>query len=167
MFPSKRRSTRQYYRIEHMEQSDVSLLLFAQHIVTKQYIVMKLLRAYKDMRYSLETPAERQRCQLEALQRNRKFTSEVYIGLAEIGELDIFQGNMCIGKIIRQPTLDGLERDAEYGLLMHRLPDDRRLDSILKEEDDVSLRYYLQLLIKRVIHMHAKLPAPLVPADGI
>ena len=167
MFPSKRNTIRHFYRIEHMEQSDASLLLFAQNLVTKQNVVVKLLRMYKDVRYSLGTPAERLECQLEALRRNRKFTSGVYIGLAEICELDIFQGNMGISKIIRQPTLKKLDSDCEFGLLMHPLPSDRRLDSLLKEEDDVSLRYYLQILIKRLVHMHAKLPAPLVPADGI
>jgi hypothetical protein len=68
------------YNIEHIRQSECACLLFARHIVTKKRVVMKILYKYKDTRYSLATTEDRQKSQLEALQLNRMFTPEIYLG---------------------------------------------------------------------------------------
>ncbi len=174
-----------YYQIEDIRQSECALILFARHTLTSERIVMKILREYKDTRYSLATLDERQQCQLEALKRNRVFTPEVYIGLARIDYLELpqgcfpieeiiktstsgsinllglEQGRFSINEIIVNPTQEMLDRDAEYTLIMHQLPEKRCLDRLLSEESEDALIYYMRLLSKYVAHMHTYLIKPL------
>jgi len=174
-----------YYQTEDICQSECALILFTQHTLTSERIVMKILREYKDTRYSLATLKERQQCQLEALERNRVFTPEVYIGLARIDYLDLPQGRFAIEEIIRgstpggigllgleqgffpineiiaNPTQEILDHDAEYALVMCQLPEERRLDHLLSEESEDALIYYMRLLSKYVAHMHTYLIKPL------
>jgi aminoglycoside phosphotransferase family enzyme len=174
-----------YYQIEDIRQSECALILFARHTLTSERLVMKILREYKDTRYSLTTLDERQQCQLEALERNRVFTPEVYIGLARIDYLDLPQGRFAIEEIIRSstpggisllgleqgcfpieeiianPTQEILDHDAEYTLVMCQLPEERRLDHLLSEESEDALLDYMQLLSKYVAYMHTNLVKPL------
>ena len=174
-----------YYQIESTLQSECALILFARHTLTSESIVMKILREYKDTRYSLATREERQQCQLEALKRNRVFTPEVYIGLARIDYLELprecfpieeiiksstsgsinllglEQGRFSLNKIIVNPTQEMLDRDAEYALIMHQLPEERRLDHLLSEESEDILKDHMHFLSKYVAHMHTNLVMPL------
>ena len=68
-----------YYDIEDTQDSESAIILFTRHPATNQNIVMKMLRQYEDTRYSQLTLGERQSYQLEALEWNRKFTSDIYI----------------------------------------------------------------------------------------
>jgi len=145
------------YKIEDRRQSEHACLLFARHKKTNESIVIKILIEYKDARYSLATIDERQQCQLEALRWNRTFTPKVYIGLAHICDLDLHQGKMAIDEIIENPVQDMLDADTEYVLLMRQLPDSRRLDHVLIEEDNSSLQPYLRLLTKFIVHLHTNL----------
>src|SRR5713226_1150964 len=121
MIPLGPISANDYYEIEYIRQSGYSLLLFARHAVTSEHVVIKILRKYKDTVFSLETISERQQCQLEALHWNRVFTPKVYIGLAAICSLDLYQKSIGIDKVIINPTKEMLDPNAEYVLLMHQL----------------------------------------------
>lgn len=156
----------QYYKIEGKRYSECALVLFTRHMFTSEQVVMKVLREYKDTRFSLGTLGERQQCQLEALQRNRVFTPEVYIGLARICDIDLSQESISIGEVISNPTKAMLDANAEYALLMHQLPEDRRLDQLLKEEKDASLWRYVRLLTKYVARVHTDI-APASREDGV
>ncbi len=174
-----------YYQIEDARESECALILFARDTLTSERVVMKILRQYKDTRYSLATLYERQQCQLEALERNRVFTPEVYIGLARIDYLDLPQGRFAIEEIIRSstpggisllgleqgffpineiianPTQEILDHDAEYALAMCQLPEERRLDRLLSEESEDALLDFMHLLSKYVAYMHTNLVKPL------
>lgn len=118
---------------------------------------MKVLRGYKDTRYSLETPDKRQQCQLEALQRNRTYTPEVYLGLARIFDFSPPFDHIRIGELIENPSQEILDPGAEYALLMEQLPDDRKLDSLLQTDDAAFVRHLVRVLAEYVAHMHVKL----------
>ena len=156
-----------YYKIEDTQQSECALVLFTQHALTSECLVMKVLREYKDTRYKLETMGKRQQCQLEALQQNRVFTPEVYIGLARIDTLDLDQKSICIDEIIKDPTQEVLDPGAEYALIMQQLPEDRRLDYLLKEKEDTVLGSYIGLLVRHVAYMHMHLVASVPSEDGV
>ncbi len=160
-------STTQYYKIEYIRKSETAWLLFVRpmDIDTKERFVLKILCRYKDTRYNLETVDERQKCQLEALQWNRTFTPDVYIGLARISDWYKHQKKIGIDEIITDPTREMLVRGADYALVMHQLPMDRRLDYLLNKESKASLRHYVQLLTKRLVQIHETL-APLSIEDG-
>jgi len=135
---------------------------------------MKILREYKDTRYSLETVEKRQRCQLEAIRRNRLFTPEVYVGLgridyfeleqgkfhiseviksptqADISCLDLQRGSFSIKEIISNPTKDMLDPGAEYALVMEELPQPRKLAHLLEQGDESLLQQLTRLLIERI-----------------
>jgi aminoglycoside phosphotransferase family enzyme len=117
----------------------------------------------------LELRSERQRCQLEALKWNKVFTQNVYIGLARIytSDLDNLQsgGIIELGEVIEESNLvqETLDRDADYALLMRRLPDNRRLDILLEEEDENIRLDYAKLVIDRVIEVHEGLPLSTYP----
>jgi aminoglycoside phosphotransferase family enzyme len=141
-------------KIMGSRQSQSSLLLFTQDMNTGTDVVIKKLCGYKDTRYHLETLLERQQCQLNALRRNKEFTPEIYIALAPLHLLDMHQGIVCIGKAIDDLAEEQLDPDAEYVLLIQKLPDDRRLDSLLDKEDEVSLHSYILTLVGYIANMH-------------
>jgi len=177
------------YQIEDLRQSECALILFARNILTSDRVVIKILREYKDTRYSLETVGKRQQCQLEALKRNRVFTPEVYIGLAcidylelpqgcfsieeiiksstsgSINLLGLEQGHFSINEIIVNPTQEMLDRDAEYALIMHQLSEERCLDHLLSEKSEDILKDHMHYLSKYVAHMHTNLVMPLASVE--
>ncbi len=146
-----------YYEIEGSQQSECALVLFTRHMLTSERVVMKVLSRYKDTRYSLETVSERQQCQLEALQRNRVFAPEVYIGLARIHELDLCRECILIDDVVRYPSKEMFDPGVEYALIMRPLPEERHLDRLLKEESKEALADYMHLLSRYVAHVHTNL----------
>ncbi|GAC1665798.1 MAG: hypothetical protein NVS9B9_26800 [Ktedonobacteraceae bacterium] len=119
--------------------SPSALLFLVTHAAKRQQLVVKMLRPYKDTRYSLKTPNERQQCLLEALKRNRVFTPELYVGLAPLYHLDLPQRTISIGEIMEHPTKESLDADTEYVLLMKPQDCDYRLDCLLAKGEYNSL----------------------------
>ena len=154
-----RASTYDYYKIEHLRQTNTSWLMFIRHTVTNKRLVIKLLQEYQDVRYSLKTIAERQECQLEALRWNRHFTPKVYFGLARMVELKLDQKIVGIGEIIQHPKQEILENDAEYVLLMRQLPKSRRLDQLLKAKDKAAVYEHVRHVTAHIAGMHNRLKA--------
>lgn len=148
------------YSIEEIRPSEHATVLFTRQTLSSKRFVMKLLSDYKDTRYSLETTEKRQECQLQALERNRKFSPGIYVGLAKIGDID--PQKICIEEILESPTSSMLEPNADYALIMHRLPEDRSLVSLLEKENSAIIQQHMRLLTKHVAHMHKELlTAPL------
>ena len=166
--PSISSSVRHYYLIKALHKSECSLILFTRNADTDEPLVMKILLDYKDARYSLETIGKRQKCQLRALARNRVYTpgGEVYIGLAHIEDLDLPQSRILIDEIIYSPTQEMLDSNAEYALVMHQLPEERRLDRILSEENSDTLEKYIHLLSQYVSYIHTYFATPLVADES-
>jgi aminoglycoside phosphotransferase family enzyme len=164
--PANCSCTPQCYRIENIRRSESALLIFVQHVVTNEQFVIKMLREYKDTRYSLETMSKRQECQLEALRWNRLFTPNFYIGLARVYDWEQDQNFITIDEIIERPTRKMLIPGAEYALVMDRLRDDWRLDTLLCEENEELGQCYLQFLTQRVVSIHTELDA-LPIEDGV
>ncbi|MDQ2906309.1 MAG: hypothetical protein ABI456_12600 [Ktedonobacteraceae bacterium] len=164
-------SQRSYYTIDFVQYSETTLLLFTALKVTKeQRIVIKILRNYKDTRFNLETPAKRLQCQLNALQLNAKYTNQVYIGIAPIYSTRLSQKprQIALGKIIKDPHVSALDPTIEYALLMHELPKERQLDSLLMKETPEALLGYLCGLSTYIGHMHKRLkPLSACDKDGI
>lgn len=148
-------STSQVYVIVDTKVSEHAVVLFTKEANTSERRVMKLLRHYKDTRYDLGTLEKRQRCQLEALWRNRAFSPEIYIGLAPVRKIE--QPHIYIGDIVTCPTLSELEPDAEYVLIMDELPEERSLVSLLKESDSATWRKHIRLLTEHIANIHKKL----------
>lgn len=114
---------------------------------------MKILNNYKDIRYSLETVEKRQLCQLDALRWNRKFTNDVYLGLAQVVDPNE-KKQICIGEIIKHPTREELDPNAEYALLMEELPRERRLDHLLRRDNVLFSKPYTSVLARYMAAMH-------------
>ena len=146
------------YKILDKRVSECALVLFSLS-QNDELVVIKILREYQDTRYSLANLKERQRCQIEALKRNRVFTPEIYIGLVPVHRYDPGQGWIEIGNAVEHPTEKSLDPDKEYALLMHRLPEDRRLDVLLKDEN--SLWQHVQILTEHIVYVHTKLISPI------
>ncbi len=143
------------YKIVTRQASESAWIFFVEEPGTSKSLVMKVLRPYSDFRYHLSDVTERLQCQIEALDQNRIFTPEVYIGLARLYNRPIAEDHILIGKIIQYPVEVELEPDAEYALVMERLPDERRLDQLLKgPEDDV--QEYLIVLIRHIALLHTQ-----------
>lgn len=157
-------SIRQFYKIEYIRKSENAWLLFVRHMSTEKNFVLKILCKYKDTRYGLETVVDRQQCQLEALQWNRVFTPEVYVGLARICDINLNREIIVIDDIIANLT-ETLDQCSEYTLVMRQLPMEWRLDLLLNKESIFSLRCYVHLLTKRLMQIHLKInPLPIEDA---
>src|SRR2546421_3079352 len=154
---SNRNSVLHCYKIEDMRQSETAWVLFTRHMTTKQCFVMKILKSYKDTRYSLEDVNNRQQCQLEALHWNRIFTPGIYLGLGCIHDLDLHRKLVSLEEIIRNPTKERLHPYSDYALIMHQLPSDRRLDCILSEESASYCKLYIKALVRRISEIHEDL----------
>jgi aminoglycoside phosphotransferase family enzyme len=74
------------YRVEKTIHSASAIIIFVRNPHTNEQVVLKVLREMKDERYDLSSKEKRQQCQIEALDCNPKFTSDVYLGLAHIRE---------------------------------------------------------------------------------
>jgi aminoglycoside phosphotransferase family enzyme len=126
-------------QIADWNSTPAALLFLVDHKVSGQRLVIKILRPYRDTRYNLETLSERQQCLLEALERNRVFTPELYIGLAPLYNLGLSQGTISIGEVMEYPTASSLDADTEYVLLMKPQEQETRLDYLLARGEFASL----------------------------
>lgn len=141
------------YTITNRQASESAWIFFTSDPVTFKPLVMKVLRPYSDTRYNLLDVTARQQCQLEAYQQNCIFTPEVYVGLARLHNQPFEEDHILIGEIIQHPTQATLEQDAEYALIMERLPDDRRLDQLVKGDEHV-VQDFLYTLTSHIAYLH-------------
>jgi aminoglycoside phosphotransferase family enzyme len=153
------------YTITNRQASESAWIFFARNPSTSKSLVVKVLRPYSDMRYNLSTVIQRQWCQLEAFQQNRIFTPEVYIGLARLHNQPSEEDHILIGDIIQHPTQAVLEQGAEYALIMERLPDDRRLDQLLKG-NEYAVHDFLYTLTSHIASLHAYRTPSLTEAES-
>jgi aminoglycoside phosphotransferase family enzyme len=128
-------------------------------------VVIKILQAYQDTRYSLATQQERLECQLEALGQNRRFTPGVYLGLAQMEAFDLQQGLITLGHVMVHPGQQAPESEHEYALVMHRLPEANRLDVILGKGPK-RLQKPLHMLATRIASLHQDVASPLSQEEG-
>ena len=158
-----------YYKIDNVRKAENASLFFTRNAKSNEHVVMKILNNYKDIRYSLETVRKRQFCQLDALQWNRRLTKDVYLGLAQVVDPNV-RKQICIGEIIENPTLEELDPNAEYALLMEELPGERRLDQLLKRDNVLSNKYYASVLARymaAMYHIYGEHEAPsLASSEG-
>lgn len=153
------------YQIAEVQQSECALVIFARHKQSSTQVVIKILRAYQDTRYNLATPQERQQCQLEALRQNRRLTPGVYLGLAQVEELNLEKNRLALGQVIVYPCQETLESEREYALVMHRLPAENRLDVVLQKSEK-ALQKPLRLLARRTAFLHLSVAPPLSQESG-
>ena len=139
-------------QISDWNKSPSAQLFLVWHETTGQQLVIKMLCPYQDTRYSLETLSKRQQCLLEALQRNRVFTPELYIGLAPLYHLNLKQKTISIGDVMENPTSESLDKHTEYVLLMKPQDQDTRLDYVLNKGNTASLMPLVQYVVG--IHKH-------------
>jgi aminoglycoside phosphotransferase family enzyme len=162
-------TTRICFSIEQELPTGPALILFARNTQTDESIVIKKLHEYEDARYNLKTRDERHNCLIEALKWNSRFTSNVYIGLGricgELNGLNLSPGQIYLDQIVREPDKELLDPDAEYGLLMVRLPDERRLDNLLKSEEAATLWSLIDQLLEYIADVHKNGAAPATRAD--
>lgn len=140
-----------YYEIIGKRESENASCLFVRNSSGEDFVI-KLLHEYGDSRYSLKTLGERQLCQLEALQSNRRYAPQVYFGVARLYERD--DHRISIGEIMHDPTEADIDPNVEYVLLMEKLADNGRLDYLLQTQDEEMLWQYIQLLTEYVIRIH-------------
>jgi aminoglycoside phosphotransferase family enzyme len=137
------------YTITSRQASESAWIFFITDTSTFKPMVAKVLRPYSDLRYNLSTVTERQRCQFEAYQQNRNFTPDVYIGMARLLNQPCEKDHILIGDIIQHPIQAALEQDAEYALIMERLPDERRLDQLLEGDHNI-VQCLLDILTRHI-----------------
>jgi len=165
LIPANSISIRHCYYIESLQKTSSAYLLFAKQKESQESFAIKILRRYQDTRYSMGTANERQQYQLEALHWNSMFAPGVYIGLARIHDWDFYQNILILGESIANPTKEKLDPKAEYALVMHSLPRERRLDFLLKNDNKITLQRHIRLLAEYVAYMHEKLTGPPVTGE--
>ncbi len=150
------------------------------HDGVEQTVVLKALRAYEDERYHYYTPQARLMCQKEAFSKNHKITPGIYRGLGRILQptRQEFEDKVRNGESLRirlenimqdSEEIEHLStRDGEYALIMSHLPQEQRLDHLLREENTEKQAELLRLLVKRIAEMHKDFqsPVPLEDEDG-
>ncbi len=163
------------YEIRKTRSSESAMIFFAYCLDTKQRIVIKVLRDYKDTRYNLTDPQKRLECQIEALQWNQKFTPDIYLGLGRIvkpGLSSLMQNAKensphHTRRIIIEDITDDIQQlstitnpGQEYALIMERLPKERRLDYLLRQRNTGAIYEILGTLVTRIVEMHEFAPYP-------
>ena len=153
------------YKIEGRQASESAWIFFVRDPYISKPLVMKVLRPYSDMRYNLSSVTERRLCQLEAFRQNSIFTPEAYRGLARLYNQPSKEDQILIGDIIHHPTQAVLEQEAEYALIMEHLPEERRLDQLLKGDEN-SVQAYLHTLISHIAFLHERRAPALTAEDS-
>lgn len=143
-----------YYYAKKIFESETTLLLLIGEPSNYQQFVIKKLKEYQDLRYQMATPDERQQCQLEALEQNRRFTHDVYVGMARLYSYDIDKEEAYLGEIIEKPHKSRLDKDADYVLVMKYLPETSRLNCLLNTKHTSTIRQYIELLAEAIAKMH-------------
>lgn len=135
-----------YCTVKGAKETESAWILFVQDDITGQSLVIKVLRPINDSRYgNMRDISRRHECQLEALHWNTLFTPDIYIGLASVLGLDSAQRRLILGEIIEQVAQsERLVVGAEYGLVMHPLPQNRQLDHLLKKTNAETYQDYTQ-----------------------
>ena len=141
----------QYYKVDDIHFSENAVLLFCYNMAIKR------LLAYKDQRYNQEIMRDRQQCLIEGLEWNRKFTSGVHIGLARIYDWRLKNREIGLGKELANPRLEDLDPEAEYVLVMRKLPKDYRLDRLLRTGTSISHQFNARLLSQQLAKIHENL----------
>lgn len=138
----------QPYHIKDLKCSENAWLIFNTHKV------IKILRPYDDCRYSLKERQNRHKCLLEGLKWNRKFTRSLHLGLARYCSLAPSRLTITLGEVLANPKLNDLDPDAEYALVMNKLPVENRLDVLLKNSDINSREHYRSKLVRFLVSLH-------------
>lgn len=156
-----------FYDIEEVKVSESAWVLFTRQSNSREEVVMKVLRDYKDDRYSLKERAERHRCQVKAVKVNRAITRGVHQGLARINDIYVDQRRISIGPLIEEPVEGNLDETGEYALLMRKLPEDRCLERLLSV-DKMNCRGYVERLVEYIVELHKRQQKhPLVSEEEI
>jgi aminoglycoside phosphotransferase family enzyme len=142
------------YNANPIFESETTLLLVISNTSNDPKYVIKILKEYKDLRYQMATPDERQQCQLEALEQNRRFTPDVYLGLARLHCWDRENKNVNLGEIIAKPDQNSLDKGADYVLVMKYLQETRRLDCLLHAKPISNLMEHMELLGEVIAKIH-------------
>lgn len=147
--------TEQYcFSIEYVLKSESAWVLFVQPSFSEEKLVIKLLCDYQDTRYNMGSINERQKCQCEALEWNKRFSPHVYYGLARVCDLDVQQKKIVLGQFISRPVQEELYLGSDYGLVMHRLSKESQLDILLSKEGADFLQCYMQPLVNHIAQIH-------------
>jgi aminoglycoside phosphotransferase family enzyme len=152
----------QSFEIYNVKRSANAILLF-----NNQY-VFKKLQPYDDHRYSLKERRNRHTCLIEGWHWNRLFTRGIHVGLARLYNYDQEQDNLSsivLGKFLN-PDQEPLDENAEYVLVMRKLPRFSRLDVLLDNSHSDLQQYYANVMTQFLIHIHASLAFQLVESDG-
>jgi aminoglycoside phosphotransferase family enzyme len=152
--------TPRYYEIHDIRRSENALLLF-----NNKY-VFKILQPYEDLRYSLKTVSNRQASLIEGLHWNRVFTQKIHLGLARYCDWKQARSEIGIGTIVVNPIQNKLDPNAEYVLVMRKLPKKYRLDCLLKDANTGSLQDYESKLTQFLLHIHTSSLFPVVSSQG-
>ncbi len=154
------------YKIHSVKCSENAKLLF--HNDDDRY-VFKILQPYNDHRYSLKELSDRHACLIEGWHWNRLFTQKVHLGLARLYNYDPEQdqpANIELGKFL-DPDREPLVENAEYALVMRKLPMPSRLDMLLKDGDDASRQKHANIMTQFLVHIHTNLAFQLVEPNEI
>ena len=120
---------KQSFEIHDVKRSENALLLFNNNYVFKK------LQPFDDHRYSLKELRNRHACLIEGWRWNRLFTRGIHIGLARLYNYDQEQdklSHIVLGEFVN-PDREPLDENAEYVLVMRKLPRFSRLDVLLKD----------------------------------
>jgi aminoglycoside phosphotransferase family enzyme len=150
-------------RIEKIEYSGPSRLIFGPDEYTGEQIVLKVLVEEPEPRYNLFTIERRQKAQSYAFYQNTRITPDVYLGVVPVGpDLNCFSpgGTIELGSINENPELENLNKALEYGIVMRRLQDDLQLKYWLKQGPQSLRPYNVKLVATRIAHMHQEMGPP-------
>ena len=145
------------YIIKDRRISEHATVYFTHQRFSIRPTLMKVLHDYEDTRYQQKTVEKRQHYQLEALRRNRAFSPEIYLGLANVKQPDSHK--ICIGELLSCPEQNDLKPGVEYALIMRQLPEKRNLVALLKEQNHNAWSKHIRILTEHVAHIHRQLIA--------
>ena len=150
-------------KIEKIEYSGPSRLIFGSDERTGEQVVLKVLVEETDLRYNLSTIERRQQVQSYAFTRNKQITPDAYLRLVFVDPvLNCFspEGIIELSSINENPELEKLNKAFEYGILMRRLPDHSQLKNLLRQDQQSFRLYYVKLVATRIAQMHQEMEQP-------
>jgi aminoglycoside phosphotransferase family enzyme len=140
------------YVIMGDKSTNSAFVFFIKDHETGHDLCLKIWKPLKDDVYNTEHLEDRIQCVIDGLRLNRRFTPDVFLGVARIeGVKDQYIAiEQCDGEL---ELREALSTQMEHALVMRRLPDEWRLD-IQLEGRLLDSYEMLDFLAREVAHIH-------------
>lgn len=144
------------YRIKHQFLSPATRIVLAHEKYTDRPLCFKIWLPCENGVYSTSSKRKRISFLLEGLEFNRRFATDVYLGVVEVRHTSLKRKEIRCGPVIKEPDKSMLKVSREYALVMEWLDRNYQMSNWLQENPD-AIPTKLEFVAQKIAEMHRNL----------